>query len=344
MKKLSFLLVCIASQKFGFGHLNRSISFSRFINKRHISKIITFSNNLNTKKIRKYNPYLIEKFSKKINIKEINKYDFVIFDISNNLFLKKGIINHLEKISNTFQEKIIILDGLKDEMIHKNKKIKKKLLICPYFVENDEIKKDSRYTKYLIGPSYFIFNPKIIKFKKQKLNKRVKNILITCGGSDLEFNSYKFVKHLLELNLDMNITVIVGPFFSLKLIKLLKKISSKFSKVNLIFNPKNIGKVMIKNDIIISSSGLTKYEIILLGLPLIMFSSNKEQKKNNRGFEKKNICVTIKDIKNKNEIKTKIKNLIQNYDKRKKLSHKLKKMIDSNGANRIIKIIENIRR
>lgn len=211
MKKLSFLLVCIASQKFGFGHLNRSISFSRFINKRHKSKIITFSNDLNTKKLRKYNPNLIEKFSKKINIREIKKYDFLIFDISNNFFLKKRITNHLEKISNSFQDKIIILDGLKNEMIHKNKKIKKKLLICPYFIENDEIKKDSRYTKYLIGPSYFIFNPKIVKFKKEKLNKKVKNILITCGGSDLEFNSYRLIESLLELNLDIKITVIVGP-------------------------------------------------------------------------------------------------------------------------------------
>ena len=100
---------------------------------------------------------------------------------------------------------------------------------------------------------------------------------------------------------------------------------------------------MLKNDVVICSSGLTKYETILLGLPSIVFCSNKLQKKYNRGYEKKNISVNIDDIKQRNEVKKSVKNLIQSYDKRKKLLYKSNKIIDLNGANRILKVIKNLK-
>ena len=118
MKKLSFLLICVASKKYGFGHLNRSISFSHYINKKHSSKIITFTNDTIQQKLNKCKPNLIKKFDKKLNDKDIEKYDFVIFDISNNLFLKNNkIIKHLEKISNRYSEKIIIIDVIQNNIV-----------------------------------------------------------------------------------------------------------------------------------------------------------------------------------------------------------------------------------
>ena len=210
MKKLSFLLICVASKKYGFGHLNRSISFSHYINKKHSSKIITFTNDTIQQKLNKCKPNLIKKFDKKLNDKDIEKYDFVIFDISNNLFLKNNkIIKHLEKISNRYSEKIIIIDGIKNEMINKNKKIRKKLLICPYLVEKNEIKKNNKDTKYLIGSKYFIPHPKMINLKKKVIKKNVRNVLVTCGGSDLEFYSIYLTKILLELDINIKINVII---------------------------------------------------------------------------------------------------------------------------------------
>ena len=345
MKKISFLLISIASKKYGFGHLNRSISLSKFIKKKHNSKFITFTDDISQKKINRYNPNLLKNFIKILNNQMLEKFDFIIFDISNHVILKdKKIIKYLEKITCHFFNKTIIIDGLKNEMINKNKKIKKKVLICPYLIENNEVKKNDNKTKYLIGPDYFIPSYNMPKLKKNNiLKKDIKNLLITCGGSDSECHSIYLVKILLEINIKIKIDIVIGPFYSKKLISLLKEFSIKNPNINLIYNPKNIWISMLKNDVIICSSGLTKYETILLGLPSIIFCANKEQEKNNRGFKKKNICITIDNMKKRSEIKKTIKNFLQNFNQRKKFLYKSKKIIDLNGANRVLKIIENLK-
>tara|TARA_B110000967_G_C18850645_1_gene544435 strand:- start:220 stop:1260 length:1041 start_codon:yes stop_codon:yes gene_type:complete len=345
VKKLSFILISIASKKYGYGHLNRSISFSKFIQKKHDSKLITFTDEISQKKINKYKPYLLKNFTKILDKQMLEKYDYIIYDISNHLILKnKKIIKYLEKITCDFFNKTIIIDGLKNEMINKNKKIKKRLLICPYLIENNEVKKNDIKTKYLIGPDYFIPNYKMTKLKKNNiLKKNIKNLLITFGGSDLECHSIYLVKILLELNLKIKMNVVIGPFYSQKLIALLKEISLKNLNINLIYNPKNIWILMLKNDVIICSSGVTKYETILLGLPSIIFCANKEQRKYNRGFKKKNICITIDNMKNRSEIKKTMGIFLQNYNQRKNFLYKSNKIIDLNGANRILKIVENLK-
>ena len=88
MKKISFLLVSIASKKYGFGHLNRSISLSKFIKKKHNSKFITFTDDISQKKINRYNPNLLKNFIKILNYQMLEKFDFIIFDISNHVILK----------------------------------------------------------------------------------------------------------------------------------------------------------------------------------------------------------------------------------------------------------------
>ena len=345
MKKISFLLVSIASKKYGFGHLNRSISLSKFIKKKQNSKFITFTDDISQKKINRYNPNLLKNFIKILNYQMLEKFDFIIFDISNHVILKdKKIIKELEKITYQFFNKIIINHGVKKKMINKNEKIKKKVLICPYLIENNEVKKNDNKTKYLIGPNYFIPSHNMTKLKKNNiLKKDIKNLLITCGGSDLECHSIYLVKILLEINIKIKINIVIGPFYSKKLISLLEKVSQKNPNINLIYNPKNIWISMLKNDVIICSSGLTKYETILLGLPLIIFCANKEQEKNNIGFKKKNICITIDDMKKRSEIKKTIENYLQNFNQRKKFLHKSEKIFDLNETKKILKIIENLK-
>ena len=48
-------------------------------------------------------------------------------------------------------------------------------------------------------------------------------------------------------------------------------------------------------------------------------------------------------MKKRSEIKKTIKNFLQNFNQRKKFLHKSNKIFDLNGANRILKIIENLK-
>ena len=60
-------------------------------------------------------------------------------------------------------------------------------------------------------------------------------------------------------------------------------------------------KSNLKNiDLVITSSGLTKYDLLSLNIPLIVFCENKLQRLLNKGFEKKNICLNLSNLKNTN--------------------------------------------
>ena len=340
------MLISVASNRYGFGHLNRCIALSDSINRKHNAEIITFTNNLklNKKKIKIKNPNLLSNFSRKLSKKKINKYDFLVFDISNAHVLKrKNIIKKLQDISKNYRDKIIIIDGLKDEMINNFKLVNSKILVCPYFVENKEIKKKDNKTIFLLGPKYFIPNKKINNIQiKNKNKKNIKNLLITCGGSDIEFHSLKILKILLDLKIKININLVIGPFYKSKLIKAINKISKFNSNVHIFNNPKNIWELMMKQDLVISSSGLTKYELLYLKIPSIIFCANKKQKILNSAFEKKKICLNIPNINNEKDMKLKIQNFISNYNLRKKILKKSSNIIDLNGSYRILKKIEKL--
>ena len=239
---MNFLIICVGSKKYGYGHIRRSTILQKFLNKNNYADLLIFTEKNNCKNKRRTRYQNIKKFSKVIDNLNLGKYNFIIFDISNHIILKKNIlINYLRNFSLKYRNKIIFIDGLKNEMIEK-KKIKKRLLICPYFLEKKDISK-SKDVKYLIGPKYFILDEKFGSYKKISVKKKVKNILITCGGSDLEFNSLKFLKLLKRIDLKLIINVIIGPFFSTILINKLKKELYGQSNIKLIYNPNNLWKL-----------------------------------------------------------------------------------------------------
>ena len=92
IKKKKILIITVASNTYGYGHLNRSLSLKSYLNKKFISKIINFTDeqpkNLFTFSFTKANKIL----SKSLFI----KYDKIILDISNNkIFKEKKFIKTL---------------------------------------------------------------------------------------------------------------------------------------------------------------------------------------------------------------------------------------------------------
>lgn len=338
IKKKKILIITVASNKYGYGHLNRSISLKFYLDKKFIVKIINFTNELPKNSF----TFSFAKVNKILNKSVFLKYDKVILDISNNNILKeKKFIKTLSLLTIEFKEKIILIDSMGREMLNNFKKIHFSTLICPYFFSNKFKFKQRKKVKYLIGEKFIILPPSYKNIKIKNLNTKIKHLMISCGGSDYNQNSLKILKFLEKINIILKINVVVGPFFSKELkVKIYNFKKNSNNKIYIYSNQKNLKKVISNSQICIISSGLTKYETASTGLPSIVFSENKKQKLLNKSYEKKNFSLNIGMINNLNKYKDKIIKLMTNFVKLKNFYIKSKKAVDFDGPSRIIEIIE----
>ena len=336
--KKKILIITVASNNFGYGHLNRALSLKFYFKKKFSVKIINFTD----RKIINFPSLFFIEADKIIDQNLFYKFDKVILDISNNKILKEkkflGVLSYLTK---KFRSKIVLIDSIGKEMLNNFKKLYFSTLICPYFFNKKLIFQKRKNVEYFIGEKYAILPPKYKKIKIKFLDKKINNLMISCGGSDQNQNSIKILKFLEKLKIKLKINIFIGPFFSKNLllkIKNFKKISK--NKITIIIKQKSLIKIISNSQIAIISSGLTKYETASVGLPSIVFCENKKQLILNQSYAKKNIALNIGMINNLNKYKKKITKLIQSHKKIKKLHIDSKTTVDFNGPSRIVNLLK----
>lgn len=272
--KISYFF--ISSYLFGKGHQVRAENYQQAFKKYNDKiKIINLVNKKNR---------LIYNFLK-LNEK-IKKNDVIFFDISNRFFFNN--LNNaklLKKIFKLYSSKIVVIDGLNKEIISNKFRYRYKAVIIPYIFDQELLNK-IKNVKYFIGIKYFI--TKKFKILKKNNNLKKKNILFTSGGSDKENSTVKFLKILKFINLDnIKFSILIGPNFKRLYVNNIRKFCKK-GKLNVKFLKfkKDIYTNIIDKDIVITSSGLTKYDLLYLRKPLIVFPENKDQKKVDKKFKK----------------------------------------------------------
>ena len=337
IKKKKILIITIASNRYGYGHLNRSLSLKSYLDKKFIIKIINFTD----ERPKDLFTFSFTKVNKILNKSLFLKYDKIILDISNNeIFKEKKFIKILSLLTIEFKENIILIDSMGKEMLNNSKKIHFSTLICPYFFSNEFKFKQRKKVKYLIGEKFIILPQSYKNVKIKSLNKKIENLMISCGGSDQNQNSLKILKFLEKINIRLKINIVVGPFFSKELkLKIDNFKRNSYNKIYIYNNQKNLKKVISNSQICIISSGLTKYETASTGLPSIVFNENKKQEILNKSYEKKNLSLNIGMINNLNKYKVKIIKLMKNSRKLKNFYIKSKKTVDFNGPQRIFETI-----
>ena len=341
MIKVAF--VTIASDKIGFGHLKRCENLGLFLKKKQYTVTYKiFNEKIKNKKIINNKLfYPLTSISNHINEKLLANIDLLIFDFSNKKIFKKICI--LKKITKKFREKIIIFDSLGDDMINSKNILNYSKAIYPYLFDHKELKK-KKNVKYYLGTKYLILprNYKNLNYEIS-INKKY-TILISCGGADVNMNTLKILKFFKELKLINNfkLIVIVGPFFSKKNIKRINMFKkNKNFQLEIVFSPACLSKFILKSNLAFVSSGLTKYEMVSVGLPTIVFCENNMHLMAHEVFAKKKITFNIGLIDNLSFFKSKFLSIVKNPKKTKSISERSKKFFDFSGQKRILKLINN---
>ena len=180
----------------------------------------------------------------------------------------------------------------------------------------------------------------IPKLPKKKKIIKVQNIMISMGGSDPQNITRKIVKLISEIDSKVKLNIVLGKFYKFKnlLIKILLKTSLKYK---IYTNQKNLKNLMLKNDLLITNSGITKYEAFAMKLPSIIVSNSKEANLDQKIFSDLGGSVFVGDVHSKKlkNLRNVVLKLIENKKIVREMQTACKNYFDDNGPKRILKLV-----
>jgi spore coat polysaccharide biosynthesis predicted glycosyltransferase SpsG len=305
-----FSLFSICSKKFGYGHYNR------------IENLISILEN----KKKKFVHYSYgEKFKNKNHFFErlkieVNLGNNIVLDITNDLFLDLITVSKIKKILNEKKtNRIYIIDSPTKKNLSTILNLDYTKTLIPFEVDGEMKKKLSKIKKKKIGFEYFIYSSKNLKKRK-----KIYDITLSFGGSDNYEGTFYVLKLLDYLKIKKNIIVVIGKYFKGKYKKKILQFC-KQKKFKAKSFSKNFNDILNISRLLITNSGLTKYEGVAHSLPVIVFSDSKESQKIDKVFIKKTKQIHFSYLKRQQDDIIKLKSILQKKLKIKSVDKNINK-------------------
>lgn len=335
----SVAIRCIGDHSHGYGHFSRCLAVANYFFKKNYSITFLINHNIHLKKElskTKFSVFIVPKFK---NIK------------SEGNFLKKFILENniscfiidmkefSEKLSNELQNCECLMTVIDDSSV--TDVYSDILLNGTPIKQYHNYKLHNKRSQILLGSKYFLTNPEFSQTKKKlseiKLKKKY-NVIISCGGSDVNNLTWKIVKEINKFP-NLQIQVIIGP--------LMKKnipFNNITNNIKIINSPKKIWTIFNKSDLVICTSGSTLFELAIQGIPCIHIATMEHQIAYGKDFSNSGFGVYMGFWKYMKF--SKISSLLEEYlfdsIKRKKMSSAGKKLIDGRGLERFEKVISTM--
>ena len=306
------IILTDAGGQYGLGHLSRTLAIAQGLKSKGMDFNFYIRGNYNSNDL-------------------TDEFSYIRFDWINNP------INVIDKI--------VILDSYdadKDlcKKIYQN--AKKVLFIDDYnripypggFVLNSVIGAESinypknEKIKYLLGIKYHPLRKEFWDVPKKNINKKIKKILITFGGSDVKNKTPEILKILTNNYPNIEKKIIIGSDF-ININKIKKYVDEK---TTLIYSPdaKKIKEEMFDCDYAISAAGQTLYELARIGVPTYAVQVADNQKNNILNWDINNVLLPEDTSYS-----------FPNYSLRKFVSKMGRKAIDGKGVYRIYERLIN---
>lgn len=193
---------------------------------------------------------------------------------------------------------------------------------------------DETKTIYYYGPKYWIIRKEFHEFHKRKkaMPKTINNILLIFGGSDPSNLTTLAAKELLKTTKYSRIDVILGASFGHieSLNQVLKEYEAINKKINIYRNITNVAELMYEADVVIASPGLSAFEALYVGTPILVIPQDLLQKVTYQGYFK---------VIDKDEIATGMLDCIENMDLTYPNQKEILEMDIAGGTEELIKVI-----
>jgi spore coat polysaccharide biosynthesis predicted glycosyltransferase SpsG len=154
--------------------------------------------------------------------------------------------------------------------------------------ENVSFVDEETKTLYFYGPKYWVLRPEFYEYGRfGKVDvARPERILLIFGGSDPANLTSATLDQLLRLDQAMKLEVVLGAHFGHDdaLLQVLERHETRRSDVTVHRNISNIAEMMYGADLVLASPGLSAFEALRVGTPVIIIPHDTLQRDTYRGF------------------------------------------------------------
>ncbi len=131
------------------------------------------------------------------------------------------------------------------------------------------------------GPKYWLLRPEFYEYHKKNKKPliRVEKIMLIFGGADSSNITSIVLNELFHMDSAFKIIVALGAAFAHhgELNTILTRNGFTRSTVQMVENLTNVAETMHKSDVVFASPGLSFFEALLVGTPVLCFHQNKFQ-------------------------------------------------------------------
>lgn len=193
-------------------------------------------------------------------------------------------------------------------------------------------------TVRLLGPKYVPLRKDILRNRKEGYESEIEKVAVTMGGSDPRNVAFELLGALGGLDKTYSFNFILGPGFE-RFEEFRDKASGKFDYTQ---DPENLYEIFGESDLVISTGGLTCFELAALGVPFIGISKIPHEVRRLKKLDSLGICKFVNMGGDLGEKIGKALKSLSSKAAREKMGRKGKNLVDGNGAERVTEEIERL--
>ncbi len=202
--------------------------------------------------------------------------------------------------------------------------------------------KSPRKAVFYSGVSYMVIDPEFRSFHDQKkeIQKKIKTVFINLGGGD---SKNYFLKVMDGLKLWGRAVKVVGaPGFTSWGQENIE--GKEWQPLDFHWEKGPISSVLFQADLAITAGGLSAYEALCVGTPLMALSYDDMQQRAIQSLSEAGVCISLGpgNILDPARLADQLSNIESNLEERKKISRRGRQLVDGLGACRVSKVIRDL--
>lgn len=154
--------------------------------------------------------------------------------------------------------------------------------------ENVRFVDEETQTVYFYGPKYWVLRPEFYEYQRRgKIGAaRPERLLLMFGGSDPANLTSASLEQLLFLKRTFKLDVVLGAHFGHDddMSRLLRRYEGKRANITVHRNISNVAELMYLADLVLASPGLSAFEALRVGTPVIVVPHDALQRDTYQGF------------------------------------------------------------
>ena len=133
----------------------------------------------------------------------------------------------------------------------------------------------------LWGPKYWLIRPEFFSYEKEAASE-IQQVLLIFGGADPANLTAKVLAELLKIDRKFHVTAVLGASYT-GFSELAPVLIKAEGRATIIQGSNSIAELMHRSDLVLASPGLSFFEALVVGTPVICFHQNRFQQDAWRG-------------------------------------------------------------